>query len=66
MNLRLPPTADDALDAVAASLGLDRSSCIRFLVMEKARALGLPLPPVSEKEPETPPVPEPPRGRRRS
>jgi hypothetical protein len=44
MNLRLPPTADDALGKVAALLKLDRSSCIRYLVMEKARALGLPLP----------------------
>jgi hypothetical protein len=54
-TLRLRPTDDDALDAVAAALRLDRSSAIRFLVFEKARALGLPLPtslePVDTRQP---------------
>lgn len=43
MVVRLRPEPDAALDAIARELGLDRSSTIRFLVMEKARALGLPV-----------------------
>jgi hypothetical protein len=41
MFFRFPPPAESALDAVATALGLDRSATIRFLVLEKARALGL-------------------------
>lgn len=44
MTLRLRRDTDDALDAVAAELRLDRSNTLRFLVHEKYRALGL-LPP---------------------
>jgi antitoxin component of RelBE/YafQ-DinJ toxin-antitoxin module len=62
MHVRLRPAADDALDAVAASLGLDRSNAIRFLVFEKARALGLPLPTGSNPPA---PAPAPPRRGRR-
>jgi hypothetical protein len=43
MRVKLPPAADDALGKVAAHLALERSSALRFLVLEKARALGLPL-----------------------
>lgn len=41
MTLRLRRDTDDALDALAAELRLDRSSTLRFLVHEKARELGL-------------------------
>jgi hypothetical protein len=40
-TLRLTQPAEDALDAVAEHLGLDRSSLIRFLILQKARELGL-------------------------
>jgi hypothetical protein len=41
MTLRLRRDTDDALDALAAELRLDRSNTLRFLVHEKARALGI-------------------------
>lgn len=41
MTLKLPPVTDDALGAIADALKLDRSATLRFLVHEKARALGL-------------------------
>lgn len=75
MVVRLRPEPDAALDAIARELGLDRSSTIRFLVMEKARALGLPVradadderraaaPPASP--PVSPPMPLPARRARR-
>jgi len=66
MTLRLSEQADEALDAVARELGLDRSSTLRFLVLEKARAMN--LPPTTRAPvvpPPAPPVaPEPPRARR--
>jgi hypothetical protein len=37
---------DDALDAVAGALGMERSDAIRFLIHEKARALGVVAAPV--------------------
>ena len=40
-TVRFPELVDDALDALAEHYALDRSSMLRFLVMEKARALGL-------------------------
>lgn len=69
MTLRLPEQADEALDAVARELGLDRSSTLRFLVLEKVRAMNLPLPSRPALAAPAPPVaPEPrraPRGARR-
>lgn len=41
MTVKWPPAADAALEALAAELALDRSATIRFVVMEKARAMGL-------------------------
>lgn len=40
-TVRFPELVDDALDALAEHYALDRSNMLRFLVMEKARALGL-------------------------
>lgn len=66
MRVKLPPAADDALGQVAAHLKLDRSSALRFLVMGKARELGLPLSIEAEAEAELvsePPSKPPRRGR---
>jgi hypothetical protein len=60
MTLRMPEPTHDALDAVAAALGLDRSSCIRFLVHEKQRVLGLKSPSAGAcaAPPDEPPEPK--------
>lgn len=42
-TVRFPELVDDALDALAEHYALDRSTMLRFLVMEKARTLGLVL-----------------------
>lgn len=57
MILRLKPAPDAALDAVAKQLGLNRTSAIRFLVLEKARAMGLTLPDESDDQDEPPVAP---------
>jgi hypothetical protein len=70
---RFPVVTDDALDAVAAELSLNRSDTVRFLVHEKLRALGLslsvrdegPRPASRPPEPAPPATPTPtPRARR--
>lgn len=53
-TIRFRQADDDALDAVAGSLRLDRSSAVRFLVHEKCRELGIELP-----KDEPPPAPAP-------
>lgn len=66
MILRLKPAPDAALDAVAKQLGLNRTSAIRFLVLEKARAMGLTLPESDDHDDEQPvAAPQPKRGDRR-
>ncbi len=65
LKIRLRPPDEDALGAIAEKMKLDRASCIRFLVLEKARALGL-LPstadpsaiPVDVAELDVPPKPK--------
>ena len=42
MTLRLHEQTEQALNALAAALGLDRSETIRFLIMREAFALRLP------------------------
>jgi hypothetical protein len=59
MRVKLPPATDDALGKVAAALKLDRSSALRFIVMGKARELGLPLSIDAELDAETPLAPAP-------
>lgn len=54
MTLRLRRDTNAALDAIATELCLDRSATLRFLVHEKARALGIKLPTVSDSANETP------------
>lgn len=59
---------DDALDAVAGALRMERSDAIRFLIHEKARALGLTVPAARVETPAPPevaPAPAPSPARRR-
>lgn len=55
-NMTLGDPAIDAIDAIGARLGIrHRAETVRFLVHEKARALGIVIP--SERENETTPTP---------
>jgi hypothetical protein len=59
-TLRLTPAVESALETVATQLGLDRSSTIRFLIMQKARELD------ATAKPLEPPAPKrAPRGKRK-
>lgn len=61
MTVKWPPAADAALEALAAELALDRSATIRFVVMEKARAMGL----LDRRAPGEAPAPAPTTAKRR-